>query len=54
MAARLLLHIGTQKSGTTYLQRVLQSLAPQLREAGVLYPTRIGGKTEVYNHEAAA
>lgn len=54
MAARLLLHIGTQKSGTTYLQRVLQSLAPQLRETGVLYPTRIGGKTEVYNHEAAA
>lgn len=54
MATRLVLHIGTQKSGTTYLQRVMQNLAPALRDQGVHYPTRIGGPREVYNHEAAA
>lgn len=54
MADRLVLHIGTQKSGTTYLQRVMAALAPQLRKKGVLYPTRLVGKREVYNHEASA
>lgn len=54
MAARLILHIGTQKSGTTYLQRVLAALSPTLRKKGVLYPTRLVGKREIYNHEAAA
>ena len=54
MAERLVLHIGTQKSGTTYLQRVLAALAPVLRKKGVLYPTRLVGKREIYNHEAAA
>ncbi|MFY9220200.1 MAG: hypothetical protein WAO40_06660 [Candidatus Nanopelagicales bacterium] len=54
MASRLVLHIGTQKSGTTYLQRVLAHLSAELSDAGVLYPTRIGGRGPVYNHEAAA
>lgn len=54
MAERLLLHIGTQKSGTTYLQRVLARLSGDLKKQGVLYPTRLHGRREVYNHEAAA
>jgi hypothetical protein len=54
VADRLVLHIGTQKSGTTYLQRVLQTLAKPLRKSGVLYPTRLVGKRDIYNHEAAA
>ena len=54
MAQRLLLHIGTQKSGTTYLQRVLARLSGSLKREGVLYPVRLSGRREVYNHEAAA
>lgn len=54
MADRLLLHIGTQKSGTTYLQRVLARLSGELKRDGVLYPTRLQGRREIYNHEAAA
>ncbi len=54
VANRLLLHIGTQKSGTTYLQRVLAHLSGQLKGDGVLYPTRLQGRREIYNHEAAA
>lgn len=54
MADRLLLHIGTQKSGTTYLQRVLARLSGDLKREGVLYPTRLQGRREIYNHEAAA
>ncbi|MGI9196440.1 MAG: hypothetical protein ACR2KE_03160 [Candidatus Nanopelagicales bacterium] len=54
MAERLLLHIGTQKSGTTYLQRVLARLSGELKREGVLYPLRLHGRREVYNHEAAA
>ena len=54
MADRLLLHIGTQKSGTTYLQRVLSRLSGPLKREGVLYPLRLHGRREVYNHEAAA
>ena len=54
VADRLLLHIGTQKSGTTYLQRVLAALSNGLKRDGILYPTRLHGRREVYNHEAAA
>lgn len=54
MAKRLLLHIGTQKSGTTYLQRVLARLSGPLKRQDVLYPLRLHGRREVYNHEAAA
>lgn len=35
---RVYLHIGTPKSGTTYLQEVLWCNKDSLREAGVLYP----------------
>lgn len=38
MAARLVLHIGVQKSGTTYVQRVLRTCADDLAEAGFGYP----------------
>jgi hypothetical protein len=54
VAERLLLHIGTQKSGTTYLQRVLARLSGGLKREGVLYPTRLQARREIYNHEAAA
>jgi hypothetical protein len=54
VATRLLLHIGTQKSGTTYLQRALERLAGKLRDQGVLYPIRLVGKKEIYNHEPAS
>ena len=54
VAQRLLLHIGTQKSGTTFLQRVLARLSGSLKREGVLYPTKLHGRREVYNHEAAA
>jgi hypothetical protein len=54
VARTLLLHIGTQKSGTTYLQRVLASLSGNLKRSGVLYPLRLAGRKSVYNHEAAA
>ncbi|MFI7677287.1 hypothetical protein [Actinophytocola sp. NPDC049390] len=36
--SRVLLHVGTPKSGTTYLQEVLWSNRERLRDAGVLYP----------------
>lgn len=38
MAARLVLHIGVQKSGTTYVQRVLRTCAEDLAAAGFAYP----------------
>lgn len=38
MAARLVLHIGVQKSGTTYVQRVLRTCVDDLAEAGFGYP----------------
>ena len=53
MAQRLVLHIGPRKTGTTYLQRVLQSLAPELQAEGVLYPTRYREGKEDYNHVGA-
>ena len=40
MAQRVVLHIGTMKSGTTYLQNGLVSGADQLRDAGAYY---VGG-----------
>lgn len=38
MASRVVLHIGQQKSGTTYLQEVLQGCSDRLADAGILYP----------------
>jgi len=52
VARRLVLHIGPRKTGTTFLQRVLQQLAPDLSSQGVLYPTHYRGD-EDYNHVGA-
>ncbi len=38
MSTRVLLHVGTPKTGTSYLQDVLFRNRPQLAEAGILYP----------------
>ena len=38
MSERVLLHVGTPKTGTSYLQDVLFRNRPELAEAGVLYP----------------
>jgi hypothetical protein len=55
MARKIILHIGLQKSGTTYLQEVLGTCAAELAEAGVLYP--LAGEAPrpgtVENHERA-
>ena len=60
MADRLVLHIGPRKTGTTYLQRVLQQLAPGLEAQGILYPThyrdeedynRVGAVTDLTHNE---
>ena len=40
MARRVYLHVGTPKSGTTYLQSLLYSNREALRARGVLYPGR--------------
>ncbi len=56
MATRLILHVGLQKSGTTYLQEVLTARADELAEAGVTYPLPNGGKRRrrTENHEWAS
>ncbi|HET7736831.1 MAG TPA: hypothetical protein VFK52_12695 [Nocardioidaceae bacterium] len=38
MVAKLFLHIGLAKTGTTFLQAVLAENRPRLREAGFIYP----------------
>lgn len=40
MAQRLVLHVGTMKSGTSFLQNVLGENKAQLAEQGVLFPGR--------------
>ncbi len=52
MASRLVVHIGPRKTGTTYLQRVLQQLSPNLRQHGVLYPVDYRDQDD-YNHVGA-
>lgn len=52
MAERLIVHIGPRKTGTTYLQRVLQQLSPELAKQGVLYPIDFRDKDD-YNHVGA-
>jgi hypothetical protein len=56
MASRLILHIGLQKSGTTYLQELIASGAAELAEAGVVYPVAPAGKRRrrTENHEWAS
>lgn len=52
MASRIVLHVGTMKSGTTYLQHALAALDQQLSASDWLYPpTWLPG--EVPNHQAA-
>jgi hypothetical protein len=53
MADRITIHIGTMKSGTTYLQNVLRGFDEPLREAGWLYPTTWESGREVPSHERA-
>jgi len=52
VAERLIVHIGPRKTGTTYLQRVMQQLSPELKAHGVLYPIDYRDK-EDYNHVGA-
>jgi hypothetical protein len=52
VAQRLVVHIGPRKTGTTYLQRVLQLLSPALTSHGVLYPIDYRDQ-EDYNHVGA-
>jgi hypothetical protein len=40
MARRVFLHLGLPKTGTSYLQTILWSHRPQLRDAGLLVPGR--------------
>ncbi|MGI5205088.1 hypothetical protein ACQEU6_26365 [Spirillospora sp. CA-108201] len=57
MAAKIIIHIGVQKSGTTFLQHVLQANADALAGAGVRYPVSpdwARGKRTVANHEWAS
>jgi hypothetical protein len=53
MVSRLIVHIGLQKSGTTYLQEVLAASASELAEAGFTYPLSPPGKRRrrIENHE---
>lgn len=54
MAQRLVLHIGVQKSGTTFLQRMLEERTDALEALGVVYPVpEGGGAVRVNAHEAA-
>ena len=54
MASKIVLHIGLQKSGTTFLQHMLQDNSGALAKAGVLYPVPKDwddGRRTVPNHE---
>ena len=50
MGARVHLHIGLQKSGTTYLQHALHERSDALLANGVLYPNA-GRRVQVPNHQ---
>jgi hypothetical protein len=56
MASRLIMHVGLQKSGTTYLQEVLTARAGELAAAGVQYPLTPARKRRrrTENHEWAS
>lgn len=51
MAHSIVLHIGPRKTGSTFLQRALTGIAPELASAGILYPTLIAG-VQRHNHVA--
>ena len=42
MTVRLLLHIGTEKTGTTTIQRFCRQQSSALSRAGILYPRTLG------------
>src|SRR4051812_45216370 len=56
MASRLILHIGLQKSGTTYLQELIASGADERAEPGIFYRVPPAGKRRrrTENHEWAS
>src|SRR4051812_17312584 len=56
MASRLILHIGLQKSGTTYLQELITSGVTELAAAGIVYPVSSAAKRRrrTENHEWAS
>lgn len=53
MADRVILHIGLQKSGTTYVQKVLQECGDAVASAGITYPlpSPRRRRRDVENHE---
>jgi hypothetical protein len=56
MASRLILHIGLQKSGTTYLQELIARGTTELAAAGIVYPVSSAAKRRrrTENHEWAS
>ncbi|RKS75458.1 hypothetical protein CLV35_1925 [Motilibacter peucedani] len=54
MASRIVLHIGQQKSGTTYLQHGLAQRAEPAAAAGLRYPVPPTGERHVPNHHQRA
>jgi hypothetical protein len=53
MASRLVLHIGVQKSGTSFLQHGLATRQTDLTRMGIAYPLRHAQGSGVVNHERA-
>jgi hypothetical protein len=53
VGARVHLHVGLQKSGTTYLQHAWAARLPELAAAGRRYPVDPAGRNEVPNHQMA-
>lgn len=53
MARSVIVHIGSRKSGTTYIQRCLAGVSREARDHGVLYPVYMDPLKRRYNHEAA-
>ena len=53
MGARVHLHIGLQKSGTTYLQHAWADRLDELAAAGLRYPVEPSGRNEVPNQQLA-
>ena len=52
MTRRLLLHIGTMKTGTTYLQHAMADQRSRLTELGWAYPA-YGGREMSFNQQWA-
>jgi len=50
---RVVVHIGTQKSGSTYVQQVVRAVEAPLRAAGWCYPLAWAGRRGALNQEPA-